>query len=158
MLKKPTTRQEAVVFKLYQTNCPLYLVKIIHSFLSDRKFQVVVNGSRSTTHSIPFGVPQGSVLSPALYNIFTSDTLMVDGVVYAFFADDTAFLAADKDPTQIVAKLQHAQNILEEYQRKWRMKINATKTQKKSLHQEKGSSKPSKNRNNHEWTGFSLGR
>lgn len=83
--------QEAVVFKLHQSNCPLYLVKIISSFLSNRRFEVTLNGSTSTSHPIPFGVPQGSVLSPTLYNIFTSDTIMVDGVVYAFFADDTAF-------------------------------------------------------------------
>lgn len=121
--------QEAVVFKLHQSNCPLYLVKIISSFLSNRRFEVTLNGSTSTSHPIPFGVPQGSVLSPTLYNIFTSDTIMVDGVVYAFFADDTAFLAADKDPAQIVTKLQHAQNNLESYQRKWRIKVNATKTQ-----------------------------
>lgn len=121
--------QEAVIFKLHRSNCPLYVVKIIHSFLSNRTFEVVVNGSRSSKHSIPFGLPQGSVLSPTLYNIFTADILMVDGVVYAFFADDTAFLAADKDPEIVVTKLQHAQNCLEEFQRKWRIRINATKTQ-----------------------------
>lgn len=121
--------QEAVVFKLQQSNCPLYIVKVVQSFLSARTFEVQVNGSRSTTYRIPFGVPQGSVLSPTLYNVFTADILMVDGVVYAFFADDTAFLASDKDPEIVVTKLQQAQNCLEEFQRKWRIKINANKTQ-----------------------------
>lgn len=121
--------QKAVVFKLQQSNCPLYIVKVVQSFLSARTFEVQVNGSRSTTYRIPFGVPQGSVLSPTLYNVFTADILMVDGVVYAFFADDTAFLASDKDPEIVVTKLQQAQNCLEEFQRKWRIKINANKTQ-----------------------------
>lgn len=121
--------QQAVVYKLHQSNCPLYIVKIVHSFLSSRTFAVAVSGSLSTTHRIPFGVPQGSVLSPTLYNIFTADVLKVDGVVYAFFADDTAYLASDKDPEIIVTKLQNAQNSLEDFQRKWRIKINATKTQ-----------------------------
>lgn len=121
--------QQAVVFKLNQVNCPMYITKIIQSFLSARSFEVVINGSKSSTYRIPFGLPQGSVLSPTLYNIFTADILKVDGVVYAFFADDTAFLAADKDPAIVVTKLQHAQNSLEEFQRKWRIKINPAKTQ-----------------------------
>lgn len=54
---------------------------------------------------------------------------MVDGVTYAFFADDTAFLASDKDPHIVVTHLQAAMNNLEEFQRKWRIKLNAGKTQ-----------------------------
>ncbi|KXJ73293.1 hypothetical protein RP20_CCG016166 [Aedes albopictus] len=54
---------------------------------------------------------------------------MVDGVSYAFFADDTAFLASDKDPEIVVTHLQAAMNNLQEFQRKWRIKLNAGKTQ-----------------------------
>lgn len=121
--------QEAIVYKLQRAHCPQYLVKIIHSFLTDRTFQVSVQGYKSSTRPIPYGVPQGAVLSPILYNVFTADVLKVDGVVYAFFADDTAFFATDKDPQIILCKLQHAQNTLEAYQRRWRIKTNTTKSQ-----------------------------
>ncbi|KXJ81798.1 hypothetical protein RP20_CCG017824 [Aedes albopictus] len=121
--------QEAIIYKLHRSNCPLYIVKLIQSFLLERTFQVSVNECRSEKFDIPCGVPQGSVLSPTLYNVFTSDVLMVDGVTYAFFADDTAFLVSDVDPRIISCKLQHAQNKLEEFQQKWRIKTNAAKTQ-----------------------------
>lgn len=121
--------QDAVVYKLLRSNLQPYLVKIVESFLTNRSFLVTVNGESSTVHNIPFGVPQGSVLSPTLYNILTSDVPMVDGVSYAFFADDTAFLASDKDPQIVVTHLQAAQNNLEDFQRKWRIKLNAGKTQ-----------------------------
>lgn len=121
--------QDAVVYKLFRSNLQLYLVKIVQSFLSNRTFAVAVNGESSSAHNIPFGVPQGSVLSPILYNVLTSDVLMVDGVSYAFFADDTAFLVSDKDPQIVITHLQAAMNNLQEFQRKWRIKLNAGKTQ-----------------------------
>ncbi|XP_038122318.1 uncharacterized protein LOC119770831 [Culex quinquefasciatus] len=54
---------------------------------------------------------------------------MVDGVSYAFFADDTGYSVSDSDPKVIKTKLQAAQNHLQEFQRQWRIKINPTKTQ-----------------------------
>lgn len=114
--------QDAIIYKLRKCNCPLYIVKLVQSFLIERSFQVSVNDSVSGKFDIPCGVPQGSVLSPTLYNVFTSDVLMVDGITYAFFADDTAFLVSDEDPKIITCKLQQAQNKLEEYQQKWRIK------------------------------------
>lgn len=89
----------------------------------------MVNGDLSRSCGIPFGLPQGSVLSPTLYNIFTADVLKVDGVTYAFFADDTGFFVTHRDPEVVTQKLQDAQNSLEQFQHKWRIKINPTKSQ-----------------------------
>lgn len=120
---------EAVVFKLHRSRCPQYLVKIMHSFLKRRSFRVSVSGSLSNVHDIPFGLPQGSVLSPTLYNVFTSDVIIIDGVIYTFFADDTGYLVIDKDPAIITTHLQAAENSLEEFQKTWRIKLNPGKTQ-----------------------------
>ena len=96
--------QDAIVYKLFRSNLQPYLVKIVESFLLNRSFTVSVNGEHSSVHNIPFSVPQGSVLSPTLYNILTSDVPMVDEVSHAFFADDTTFLASDKDPQIVVTR------------------------------------------------------
>lgn len=108
---------------------PVHILKIVQSFLKNRSFQVSVNGELSSLQQIPFGVPQGAVLSPTLYNIFTADMVMVDDVEYYLFSDDTGYVATDTDPVIIVTKLQAAQNALESFQKRWRIKINPAKTQ-----------------------------
>lgn len=124
-----TVWHDAVIRKLHVSRCPIYFVKLVQSFLTQRQFQITVNGTLSGCHSIPFGLPQGSVLSPTLYNVFTSDVEKVGDVVYGFFADDTSFLTTHDDAKIVTTKLQHAQNKLEEYQHRWRIKINPLKTQ-----------------------------
>ena len=121
--------QDAILHKMKLAEFPTYILKLLNSFLKQRSFQVAVDGVLSRRQQIPFGVPQGAVLSPALYNIFTSDLVMVNGVEYYLFADDTGFVAADKSAEAIIEKLQSAQNSLESYQQKWRIKINPAKTQ-----------------------------
>ena len=52
---------------------PTYLVKMVSSFLDNRQSFVSLNNFNSTRISIPAGVPQGSPLSPFLFNIFIND-------------------------------------------------------------------------------------
>lgn len=121
--------QNAILHKMKLADFPQYILKLLYSFLNNRSFQVVVDGELSHHQQIPFGVPQGAVLSPILYNIFMSDLVMIDGIEYYLFADDTGFVAFDKNPKLIIEKLQSAQDALEGYQRRWKIKINPTKTQ-----------------------------
>lgn len=78
-----------ILSKLIMNNYPKYIVKVIHSFLSDRSFVVRVGEDHSNRVYFNFGVPQGSVLSPILYNIFTYDIPKHNLSEFALFADDT---------------------------------------------------------------------
>lgn len=120
---------DAILHKMLLGNFPLRILKIIRCFLMDRSFRVSVNGHFSDPVRVPFGVPQGSVLSPTLYNIFSADIVKVDGVQYYLFADDTGFLVAHRDSNVVIDKLQHAQDSIQEYQRKWKVKVNPAKSQ-----------------------------
>jgi Reverse transcriptase (RNA-dependent DNA polymerase) len=66
--------------------------------MKGRSFQVSVGSAKSSSHNIPFGVPQGAILSLTLYNIFTSDVLSSNFCGTATFADDTANFASGQTP------------------------------------------------------------
>ncbi len=62
------------------------------SYLSDRSQSVAIDGIHSRVKPLKYGVPQGSVLGPILFTIYTStisDILADDDLSYHCFADDT---------------------------------------------------------------------
>ena len=68
------------------------------SYLSERKQFVTISCSSSTLVSVRFGVPQGSVLGPILFSLYTSlisEIIQKHDVLYHQFADDiTLFTGA----------------------------------------------------------------
>ena len=48
-------------------------LKLIHSYLSNRKQRVKVNDIYSSRSEVLFEIPQGSILGPLLFNIFICD-------------------------------------------------------------------------------------
>jgi hypothetical protein len=69
-----------LLYKLSKLKFSIGLVKLMSSFLSQRKFRVSVEGEMPTPRDIQAGVPQGSVLSPTLYSMYINYTLQTPGV------------------------------------------------------------------------------
>lgn len=116
-----------LIFKLIKLKFPTYIIKAVNSFLRCRTFQIKINNTTSSSRSLRAGVPQGSVLAPTLYNIFTYDLPTPDNCCVATYADDTAIIAPSYALKQLQKYLQSAIDELSTWFNKWRIKINPTK-------------------------------
>ncbi|KAI5613116.1 gastrula zinc finger protein XlCGF28.1-like [Silurus asotus] len=70
----------------------------INSFLKGRKQQVRLGGITSSIQTISTGAPQGCVLSPLLFSLYTNDCTSNDPTVKLLkFADDTTLILLIQD-------------------------------------------------------------
>jgi retron-type reverse transcriptase len=123
-----TTWHSGLLYKLSKFEFSTRLIQLISSFLSQRIFRVSVEGEMSTPRYMQAGVPQGSVLSPTLYNIYVNDPPQSQGVHLALFADDTCLYATDRKEGFIIRKLQRGLSSNEAWCERWNIKINEDKT------------------------------
>lgn len=104
-------------------------IKIIKSYLTNRKQYVSVAGKTSTLRDVKTGVPQGSVLGPLLFLISINDlpkNVAVDTILYA---DDTTLLVTHKDLTILNWLTKEATNSTTNWFSANRLKCNLEKTQ-----------------------------
>ena len=107
------------------------------SYLSGRKQSVYINGTKSAPHNLPFGVPQGSVLGPLLFTLYTiplGEIARKYGLLYHIYADDTqlyiAFRPKDKASTSdIIIKIQNCFSEIKTWMSENLLKLNGDKTE-----------------------------
>ena len=98
----------------------------IKSFLTDRRQRCVVNGTASDWCSVTSGVPQGSVLGPALFLIFINDIIDNISSEVRLFADDTViYRSINSDADHKI--LQNDLNTLFNWSATWQMSFNVQK-------------------------------
>ena len=70
---------------------------LISSFLNNRQLQVVLEGKSSQEYPVNAGVPQGSILGPALFLLYIND--LPDDVIcnIVIYADDTTLYSKASD-------------------------------------------------------------
>jgi hypothetical protein len=88
-----------------------------------------VNNTLSTTKTINRGVPQGSVIAPTLFNLFTFDIPDFEKSKTALYADDMATYAHSFYAQAAITQNQIHVRKLENYYKSWKLKINESKTE-----------------------------
>lgn len=119
---------EGLLSKLMSIDLPVYLTRLVASYLTHRSFRVFHQGAFSTTRGIEAGVPQGSLLSPTLFSIYINDMPRAPHVMMGVYADDTALIAQSWHGLQACKYLQVALNSYESWCEDWRVKINVAKS------------------------------
>ena len=119
-----------LIYKLIYLGVPMYIIRFIKSFLSDRFFKVKINDAYSEPHPITCSVPQGSVLGPLLFLVFIGDIPLsnIKSTSYsALFADDLSSIFFFKKPGKIIKSIKTYLENLVSWLFKWRLKMNASK-------------------------------
>ncbi len=84
--------------KLTQLSVPTSVCQWINSFLTDRQQLVRLGKFSSSTRTTSTGAPQGCVLSPLLFSLYTNDCTSKDPSVKLLkFADDTTLIGLIQD-------------------------------------------------------------
>ncbi|KAL1447787.1 hypothetical protein WDU94_010908 [Cyamophila willieti] len=121
-----------LIYKIKKLNFPAYIVDIIRSFLCDRTFAVKIDDCFSSVRPIKASVPQGSVLGPFLFNIYTAD--MLQNQIFNIndfigtFADDTVIACSSLSLVSSQARLQSLVDEVAHWCSSWGIIINTQKT------------------------------
>ena len=129
-----TVNHRLLIQKLYNITRDSPLCRVIQNLLSNRRFYVELNNERSRWRLQKNGLPQGSVLSPSLFNIYTNDQPVQDGTRSFIYADDLCITAQYPTFPKVENIIEEALGNLTEYYRNNSLRANPDKTQVTAFH------------------------
>ena len=106
------------------------MVKMIMELVRNQSFTFTTGDSKQSRLN---GVPQGSVLAPLLFNIYTYDLPSMIFRKFAY-ADDLALLHSSGNGKDLERTLSQDMSTLSAYLQTWRLKLSHTKTVTASFH------------------------
>lgn len=119
---------ETLLRKLYNIGLRGLGHKWLTSFMSNRFFYLSVNSNVSQPQPIKTGVPQGSILSPLLFNIYIAE--LPDNVPFSSiqYADDTTLIITGDTELDLLNNIKLAFDSTHTFLRSLNLSLNATKT------------------------------
>ena len=91
----------------------LHSVLTEKTYLSNRKHRVKINSVYSIWKDISYGVPQGSILGPLLFNIHLCDLFyFLENTDIASYADDNTLYSAQKNRETVINTIETSSNVL----------------------------------------------
>ena len=126
-----TVWRQKLLTSMIDIGVPLVYVKWLYRFLQNRQARVRYDGTLGKSKQILQGLPQGSVLAPLLFLFYINNLagLLPDFNINAMFADDVSILASATSKEEAVRKAQAAVDSVIEWSRKWKVNLNADKSE-----------------------------
>ena len=123
---------QLLIDKMYHMGIDQKTINITKSFLTDRTASVIVRSSntKSKPKSVDIGVPQGSLLGPALWNIFVDDMPENTAKLVKYADDTTAYVKIKKCNS---SALQKCADEIAEWSSKNQLTLNTGKTKSMTL-------------------------
>ena len=117
-----------LVLKLKQHGVEGNLLSWLANYLTNRKQRTVVRGIMSKPLPVISGVPQGSILGPLLFVVYTNDlqTTVASNCSLLLYADDTKCYKTINTSNDS-NKLQEGLDLLYRWSREWRLNFNIKK-------------------------------
>lgn len=125
-----TVWHQGLLLKIKQLGLCGQLAYFIQNFLYLRRIRVQISSTLSSSFPVYAGVPQGSVLSPTLFNIYINDLFssVSPNIHTSLYADDGALWTTEASLTVALGHLQLAINSLVDWSNRWGLSISISKT------------------------------
>ena len=129
-----TVWHQGLALKLLRIILDRHLVRFIMNILSNCNFNLKTSpGQISRLRILKNGLPQGSTLSPILFNICISDIPTTVSHQYGY-ADDKALLYSHKCWKKVEETLSRDMEDLGDFLQTWKLKLNTTKASSAPFH------------------------
>lgn len=113
-------------YKILQLGLHPSLTRTICDFLTDRQAQIRLGTFIGPKFSLLSGVPQGAVLSPTLYSLYTHDLPPpIPDTDYIMYADDITQIIATQG--NISNNTEHAIRQINSFENNWKIQTNVNK-------------------------------
>jgi ribonuclease HI len=121
--------KKGVIIKMQTMGLCGRIVRWVDDFLANRYIRVRVNGYLSGFKYVENGVPQGSVISPSLFNIAVSDLPnKVQKSKITQFADDICIWKSNRNITFLIKQVQSDLFNINNWCNQWGFKLSAKKS------------------------------
>lgn len=123
--------QKGLIFKMHKLKFEPHMIKIVKSFLQNRKFFVKFQNSTSSIKNIIAGTPQGSIISAILFILYLNDLPKPNNffcqITRLLFADDIIVYTTTKNIQLATLAMNNYLNEIYKFFVKWKLKMNVNK-------------------------------